>query len=385
MDNLVIQNANVILPGGVEQGASVCIENGVISAITPGAVNGSAYRVLDAAGCYLSPGFIDLHTHGRCLCDTMDNSRESLEIIARDLLSHGTTGFLITTQSAPLERTLEVIKTAVAYIKNPAPDGAAPLGIYMEGPYFAAEKKGAQELDNADTVNLDGLRAMLDAGEGYVRVAALAPELPGAIEAIRMITSRGAAASAGHTNSSYDEAMTAIEAGISLSTHTFNAMRPISHREPSVVGACLTDNRVICEAIADGIHLHPAVLKLLYMTKGAEGVALISDSIAAAGIPDGEYDYGGRGFTVGGGVIRLKDGTIAGSMLNLNSAVRNAVKFTGCPLHEAVNMAALTPAGVIGMGKNRGSIEVGKAADLVLFNDGFEIQTVIIGGRPVSQ
>jgi len=381
MENLIIRNAKAVLPNGIQSGVSVRIINGVIAAVEPDGMDDCGHAVLDAAGLYLTPGFIDLHTHGRCFADAMDANRDSLARIAKDLLCHGVTGFLITTQAASLAHTRKAIEAAVRYIHDPDPDGAVPLGIYLEGPFLSGAKKGAQQLENADSIDLAALCGLLDAGDGHIRVVALAPELPGALSAIERIIAYNAVAAAAHTNCRYNEATAAIDAGITLATHCFNAMRPLDHREPSVLGACLTDARVTCEAIVDGVHLHPAIVKILYLTKDIDRLALISDSVAAAGVPDGEYEYAGRKFTVDGGAIRLPDGTLAGSALSLDAAVRNMMAFTGCPLYKAVATASFTPARVIGIGGQRGSIEAGKAADLLLLDDNIRIRSVFVGGK----
>ena len=381
MEKIVIYNVKAVLTANILNGATVVVEQGKIIAITQEKVNESNCYLVDGQGRYLSPGFIDLHTHGRMMADTMDNDRASLVKISRDLLQHGVTGYLITTRAMPLDYTLKVLKTIVDYIKDPDPKGARPLGIYLEGPYLSDEKKGAQTLDNDDVVSIAGIKALLDAGEGHVKVVALAPELAGADEAIKIITSQGVIASIAHTMSTYEQGLAAIEAGATLATHTFNAMRQLDHKEPGVIAACLNDSRVICEAIVDGYHLHPAIVQLMYQVKGAGKIALISDSVAAVGIPDGDYDYGGRQFTVSQGTVRLADGGLAGSLLSLDAAVRNVRKFTGCSLSTAVEMASLSPAKVIKQANEIGSLEVGKTADLIIFDDDIRIYGAVVNGK----
>jgi len=381
---LIINNARIIAKDEVITGSSVLIEDGIIKIIGPDIPLPVNTAVLNAAGSYLSPGFIDLHTHGRCFSDAMDSSHESLSTIAKDLLKHGVTGFLITTQSAPLDNTLAAIKNAVSYIANPDPEGALPLGIYLEGPFLSDIKKGAQQLNKDDSIDLNALRLMLKAGEGNIRVIALAPELPGAVSAIKEIREQGIVVAAAHTNSSYSEAIIAIQEGLSLATHTFNGMRSLSHREPSVVGACLTDDRITCEVIADGIHLHPAIVKLIYLAKGTDKMVLVSDSVAATGIPDGEYEYGGRKFTVKHGAICLSDGTLAGSALSLDTAVRNVMTYIGCSLPQAVRMATETPARVIGQNDLLGNIETEKRANLILFDDSLSIKSALLAGNLID-
>lgn len=381
MDKLQIVNARVIVPGDILHGVTVLVREGRIAGLSSTAADPAEWKTLDAEGAYLSPGFIDLHNHGRMVADAMEGTREALQKIAAHQLSHGVTGFLITTQSAPLEPTLAVIKAAADYIDAPASDGAQPLGIYLEGPFFSGVRSGAQ-LADASGVDLDALTAMAETGRGHVRVVSLAPELPNAIEAIGMLAGRGVLPAAGHTDSTFEQAAQAICAGLGLATHTFNGMRPLDHREPSVVGACLTDDRVTCEIIADGIHLHPATVKLICRIKGPRNTVLVSDSVAATGIPDGDYDYAGRAVSVKEGVVRLADGTLAGSSLSLDEAVRNVRRFTGCPLHEAVEMASLTPARVLGVSAQKGSIAAGKDADMVLFDEEVSVKTTILGGVP---
>jgi len=398
MEIIKIVNAKVILPEGVRTDVSVLVGDGKILSVTQSAPDGDGKILsvthdapdgdglieLDAAGNYLSPGFIDIHNHGRLYADVMDNSRESLSRIAKDLLSHGVTGFLITTQSAPHEHTLDVIRTSAEYIRDPDPDGAQPLGIYLEGPYFSESKKGAQQIPQYGGVDLRELEELIGAGEGLIRVVALAPELPNATQAIRMLTERGIVASAAHTIADYETAVGAIDAGVSLLTHTFNAMNPLGHREPGVPGACLTDRRVTCEAIVDGLHLHPATVKLIHIVKGSEGIVLISDSVAAAGIPDGVYDYMGMKVTVHKGAVRMPDGTLVGSTISLDTAVRNMSAFTGCSVSEAVTMAAFNPAHLLGFGVEKGAIEAGKDADLIIFDENVNIRSVIAGGKIVN-
>ena len=383
-EKLALINAAVITPGGVLKGMSVVVEGGVITSLNSGEIDTADCRVIDLGGRYLSPGFVDLHTHGRLGADIIDGSRETMSRVAGDLLRYGVTGFLLTTQAMPREQTVSVIKSAVEYIKNPNPDGAKPLGIYLEGPYLASARKGAQLLDGDDRVCMDGLKAMIEAGEGHVRVVAVAPELPGATEAIRFLTERGIVVSAAHTDGGYDTAVKAIDAGVTLTTHTFNAMRPLRHRDPEVVGACLTDERVFCEVISDGIHLHPAIVKLVYLAKGAEGMALISDSVMATGLDDGEYDYAGRKYTVQNGFVRLPDGTLAGSTLSLDAAVRNVMEFTGCDICKAVEMASLTPSRVIGVNDKKGTVEIGKDADIAVLDERLRVSAVILAGRYIE-
>lgn len=383
MDRLLIKNAMVVTQDDLLIDRDVLIEDGHIASLN---YKGDEANLpsIDISGKYLAPGFIDLHTHGRLMADTMDNKRGSLVKIAQDLLRHGVTGFLITTRAMPLEYTIEVIKTAVEYIKDPDPNGALPLGIYLEGPYLADAKKGAQTLDNEDKISSEGIKAMLEAGEGHIKVVALAPELKGAGEIISYLKEKGVTVSAAHTMCEYEETESAIDEGISLATHCFNAMKSIDHKNPGVITACLLDERVTCEAIVDGHHLHPAIVRLLYKTKGSDKVALISDSVAACGIPDGDYDYDGRQFSIKDGTVKTADGGLAGSLLSLDKAVANVINFSCCGLPEACKMASLTPAKVIKAEDRKGSVTEGKDADLVVLDEKLKVSAVFVSGKYYS-
>jgi N-acetylglucosamine-6-phosphate deacetylase len=243
------------------------------------------------------------------------------------------------------------------------------------------EKRGAHDPALLRPVNSKELDLLLELGGGWVQAASLSPELPGALAAIRRLRSAGVVVAAAHSDALYEEAINGINAGVTLSTHTFNGMRTLSHHEPGIVGAVLTDDRVICEVIADGIHLAPAILKLIFRVKGPDRVALISDSVDLNGLPEGRYEVERRSVTVSDGAIRLDDGRLAGSCLSLNTAVRNMTRFTEAGLCQAVRMASLVPARAIGIEGTKGSIAVGKDADLILFDGDINIKEAFIGGK----
>jgi N-acetylglucosamine-6-phosphate deacetylase len=256
------------------------------------------------------------------------------------------------------------------------------LGIYSEGNFFSQEKRGAHNPAwLKSSIEAEDMDAVLNAAGSALKVLALSPELAGAAEAIQRLAKAGIAVSAAHTNAAYAQAMAGINAGITLATHTFNGMRSLHHQEPGILGAVLNDSRVSCELIADGIHLHPSILSLVYKLKGPDNIILISDSVAPNGLPEGVYEAEGRKVTLSGGAIRLEDGRLAGSCLSLDGAVRNMVKLGGISLPEAVQMASRNPARILGLESQKGSIEPGKDADLVLFDDEIWVQGVFIGGN----
>ncbi|QIB27599.1 N-acetylglucosamine-6-phosphate deacetylase [Caloranaerobacter azorensis] len=347
-------------------------------------------KIIDANGNYLSPGFIDIHNHGNFGYDTMNATFESLESMSYFHLKNGVTGFLPTTMTASLKEIKMAIKNVADYIelqnnKNKFKEQKSQvLGLYLEGPYFSQEKKGAHAPRFLKSPEINELKEFLDVSNQTVKIVALAPELPGALEAITYLKSNGIIVSAGHTNATFLEMKTGIDKGITLATHLYNGMRCFSHREPAVVGAVLTDERVFCEVICDGIHLHAAAIELAVKVKGKDKIVLISDAMMATGLEDGEYEIGGQKVYVKRGVARLSDGSLAGSTLTLNKAVYNMVNTVNIPLQDAVRMASLNPAKVIGISDKKGSIEIGKDADLIIFDENIRILTTIVMGNIVS-
>ncbi len=380
MKRLLFKNARIILKDRILPG-NVLVEEGRIACISENDISAENASVVDAKGSYLSPGFIDLHNHGRLGHDALSADPDGLATIAKGQLAHGVTGFLITTSTAPFDQVKKGMETAAEFIRAPHPDMSIPLGIYSEGLYFSVPKRGAHSEDLLRSVSQDEFNTLIDAADDNIKIFSIAPELPGALDGIATLKKKGIVVTAAHSNATYEEAIAGINAGITCATHTFNGMRALDHRQPAVVGACLTDDRVICEAIVDGIHLHPGTVRLMARLKGADGMALVSDSVFGNGLPDGEYDIRERHITIKDGAIRLDNGTLAGSCLSLDAAVRNVMKFADIPLWDAVCMASLTPARVIGMDKTKGSIGVGKDADLVLLSDDLMVQEVYVSGQ----
>ncbi|HAF61687.1 MAG TPA: N-acetylglucosamine-6-phosphate deacetylase [Anaerolineaceae bacterium] len=380
--NQIINNVKIILKDQIIYDNQLLIHDGKIAAITQESLPVDDCLMIDGEGLYLSPGFIDIHNHGNSGFDAMDATTEALETISRFHMKNGVTGFLATTMTASYGETICAIENAVEYSTRVDTQSSQMLGLYLEGPYFSVKKKGAQTEKYITAIHLDELKSYVDCGKGFVKIVALAPELEKSKEAITLLVDKGITVSAGHSYATYEETIAGIENGISEATHMFNGMRNFDHREPGIVGACLLDDRVTCEMICDGIHLHPAAMQIIIKMKGNERVALISDSISANGIPDGVYDYLGLKVTVNNNEVRLPDGTLAGSTLSLNKAVSNLVKMTGVDLPTAVRMASLNPARQIGLSETKGSIEVGKDADIILFDEDINIKRTFIKGVP---
>lgn len=382
----LIRNANIITPYEIKRCSNLAIEDGKIADIFSGEIKDvdSYDEIIDAEGKYLSPGFIDLHNHGNFGHDAMEASYEALESMADFHIKNGITAYLATTMTEHPEKIRAAVKNIGEYIESGSNDSkvkAQVLGIYLEGPYFSMEKKGAQPPEYIKDPDLDEIKELIELSKNNIKVVAIAPELKGAKESIKYLKNEGITISAGHTNATFEEAKTGIDLGITQGTHLYNGMRSYSHREPGVVGAVLTDERVACEMICDGIHLHAGAMDLAVKMKGKEGIILISDAMMATGLQDGKYVLGGQDVYVKEGAARLEDGTLAGSTLTLNKAVYNMVHMVNVPLKDAVRMASLNPAKAIGMDDRKGSIEIGKDADLIIFDEDIKVSKALIKGK----
>jgi N-acetylglucosamine-6-phosphate deacetylase len=335
-------------------------------------------------GCIVAPGFVDIHVHGGGGYDVMEPSPGALDGLSVFLAQGGVTSFLPTTYTAPRDAILEAAR-GVRGAMEKGTKGARILGLHMEGPYISPERCGAQNRDHARRPEIGELDEVDGESGGNLRVVTMAPEVEGALGAITWLNSRGKTAAAGHTDATYEEAVAAFEAGMSHVSHLFNGMRPFHHREPGVVGAALGDGRVTVELIADGFHVHPAALKMAVRLKGAESTALVSDSITPAGLPDGEYDFGGLKISVREDRSLLKSGRLAGSTIRLCDAVRNMVELVGFPLAQAVEMATSTPARIVGVDDRKGSLAPGMDADITVLDRDLSVMLTMVEGRIVHR
>lgn len=385
MSDLLISNARVHYwwEGQPAHTASVYCQDGKIASLQQGdgrTLLPDDMQELDAQGLWLMPGMIDVHQHGGAGFDTMDATRESLIGIASFHARHGVTGFLATTWTDTNERITAALEN-IRQNMGPLPGGATLLGAHLEGPYLNRKKGGAQNLDAIRRADRDEATRWLDIG--VLHIVSLAPEFEENHWLIEECVRRGIKVSIAHTDATYEQAMRGIELGITHSTHTFNAMTPLNHREPGVVGAVMTDERVYCELIADNVHVHPAAGRLLWQAVGLERVVLISDAIRAAGMPDGDYPVDDRVIEVRGGVARLPDGTLAGSTLTLDRGLYNFSKATGVPLWDAGVMVAQVQAYAAGVADCKGKLTVGYDADLILMDDEGNVRATVIGGEVV--
>lgn len=360
--------------------AEVLVDAGRIAGVAPGtdAAVAAGEASVDARGCYVVPGFVDIHFHGCRGADLCDASEEAIREIARYEASRGVTAICPATMTYPEDRLRSVAQAAAAF--SPAPDEAALVGINMEGPFISPDRIGAQNPEYVQRADAAMLHRLQEAAGGLVKLVDIAPEEPGALEFVSEAAGE-ARVSLAHTCTDYETAREAFERGARHLTHLYNAMPGLHHRKPGPIVAAWERPDVTVELICDGVHIHPAMVRLTFGLFGAERVCLISDSMRATGLEDGSYDLGGQQVEVCGNVATLADGTIAGSVTDLAACMRHAVLDMGIPLEDAVRAATLTPARAIGIDDERGSIEVGKVADLVVLDEGLNVKHVILRGE----
>ncbi|OXS56209.1 N-acetylglucosamine-6-phosphate deacetylase [Cohnella sp. CIP 111063] len=380
----VVVNARVAAPAGTIERGYVHIKEDKIAAIGSVAdLAGQAEGVerIDAGGAWLIPGFVDVHVHGGANHDFMDADEEGIREITKFHASNGTTSMLATTLTAPREELTAVIALAADYMSKPMPY-AKLVGVHLEGPFVNVKWKGAQNPAYILPPQPEWLEEWVARFPGVVKLQTLAPEIEGSLDYIEKLAANGIVPSCGHTDATYDQIIAAADRGLRHAVHTFNAMTPLHHRNPGTVGAVLTDDRITAEVIADGHHVHPAGVKLITRAKGVHNVILVTDAMAAAGMPDGDYDLGGLPVHMKCGVARLKENdSLAGSTLTMISAVRFLVREIGVSLEEASLMASANPARQLGLADSIGTLEAGKQADFLLLNDDLDIQSTWIDGK----
>jgi N-acetylglucosamine-6-phosphate deacetylase len=360
----------------------ICVEGNKIRSLGPGQpkkFDADAGITLDCQGLTVLPGFIDLHTHGAKGVEALGMTAPELQELTRFYASHGVTGFLVSPWTAPRELIRESIEVTRSVMGNEI--GSKILGIHLEGPWLNEVFAGAQ----ARELIRPALReeALEYINSGLVRLIAVAPEIPENEWIITECARRGITVSAGHTNATYEQMKKAVSLGVTQVTHCFNAMRPLNHREPGVVGAAFDLPQIRCELICDNIHVNPVVQKLLVNVKGSDAIILITDSMSAAGMPDGDYTFEGAAVTVKDGAARLSDGTLAGSTLTFERGLANIVKASGRPLGEMVKCASLNPARALRMEDHKGQLLKGWDADLVLVDQNLHVKLTMAEGKVV--
>lgn len=371
-----------VFSGGAFTKAAVEVADGRIAALEPseGACALSEGDI-DATGCYVVPGFIDIHFHGCVGADLCDATEEAVRAIARHEASRGVTSICPATMTYPEDLLASVAGTAAAF--EPAADEASLVGINLEGPFISPDKIGAQNPAYVQHADAAMLRRIQEAGDGLVKLVDIAPEEPGALEFVAEVADE-VRVSLAHTCTDYDTARAAFDRGARHMTHLYNAMPGLHHRKPGPIAAAWECSEATVELICDGVHVHPAMARLTFALFGADRICLISDSMRACGLEDGTYDLGGQDVTVRGNVATLADGTIAGSVTDLAACVRHAVREMDVPLEEAVLAATLTPARAIGIDGERGSIEAGKVADLVVLDEDLNVKHVVLRGTQIK-
>ncbi len=372
-----IRNGRILTPAGELREQELVVAEGRIAALRcPGEDGG---EILDAQGLLLAPGLIDLHVHGALGCDVMDATPAALTTMARYFAQHGVTSWLPTTMSASQEAIVAVLD-AVAACPQP-PDGAQHLGVHVEGPYLNCAWRGAQALAALRLPDPQEYGAWL--GSGVVRLITLAPELPGADRLIDAGRRLGIEFAIGHSGADYETVLAAAERGLRQATHTFNGMAGLHHREPGTLGAVLDDDRILAQLIGDGLHVHPAMMRMLLRAKGTERVILISDAMRATGLGDGDFKLGGQAVTVRGGAARTLDGALAGSTVMLDEILRRVMRHAGLSLAQALPMASAVPAAALGLAGRKGTLQAGADADLILLDDEAQVRLTMVAGRVV--
>ncbi len=381
--SLLITNARVILPTAVYARGWLLAEGKTIRVIGKGdAPTYEGAQVIDAGGRTLIPGFVDVHVHGAVGHESMDANPDGLRAMARFYAQHGVTGFFPTTWTAQQSLIMPALEM-IAEMQGPQPDGAAVLAAHLEGPFINAAKRGAQREQDVRRASHEEALAYLDLG--IIQLLVLAPEFEENKWLISEAVKRGVTVSIAHSNATYEQVVAAERLGLSHATHTYNAMVGLGHRDPGTIGAVMTLPDIYCELIADNIHVHPAAMQALYKAKGADRVVLITDAVRGAGMPDGEYLIDDRTVIVKEGAIRLTDGTLAGSTLTMDRALRNFLKATGEPLEKIWQTSSLNGLRSLHMSALKGSIEVGKDADFVLVDGEINVSLTVVEGRIVYQ
>lgn len=380
MSTLVIHCGTLVLPHETLKDVSLVALDGVVQQITAERVELDNALLVDASSSNVIPGFVDIHVHGALDYDTMDATPAALEVMSRFFASHGVTSFLPTTMTAEradIDAALDNIK----FVMEHGVSGAQVLGAHIEGPYLNVKQCGAQPPHLIRPANREEYSSWFD--RDVARLITIAPEIAENSDLIDDALLAHVAVAIGHSDADHATAQRCFARGVNQATHTFNGMRGMHHREPGTAGAVLANDHVIAQLIADYVHVHPAVMKIIYKCKSAAGVALITDAIEAVGLGDGEYMLGVQHVTVKDGQARIEGGSLAGSTLTMDMALRNIIAATGCGLNDAVTMCSLTPARSIGMHTRKGNLAPGYDADVTILDADLRVQQTIVGGRTV--
>ncbi|MCH7322461.1 N-acetylglucosamine-6-phosphate deacetylase [Solibacillus sp. MA9] len=383
METLLITNITIVNCDERKELCDIYIENGKIIDIGQ-SLKKEATKIIDCKqqSLFLLPGFIDIHIHGANGFDTMDSSQQAIEKISKHLVKEGVTSFLATTMTQSVEN----IEAALVNLKNYEDhfEGAQLLGAHVEGPFVSVKRAGAQPVEFMQPPSISLLKHWHTLCDGVIKIMTLAPELENGLELVTMLRKLNIIASIGHSDATMEEVQAAVEAGVTQATHLYNQMRPFHHRDPGVVGAALQDDQILVELIVDFIHSHPKAVNLAYKVKGAKRIILITDAMRAKGLPYGEYDLGGQIVYVTENGAHLEDGTLAGSVLTMEQAVKNMKTITNCSLEEIVAMSSSNAAQQL-QETTKGRIAVGYEADLVLVDSEVTVCKTIRKGKVVYE
>ena len=384
MAHLALTHARLVTPFRVADNHTVLVHDGRIVRVgTPNEVHVPDDAVVeDLTGLTVAPGFVDLHVHGGAGYDFADADPEAIEEACRFHVRHGTTSLLATLALTEPEEFLRRIERLATACSRGA--GQRVLkGTHLEGPFVNPQISGALNPEHVWPASTENWAKLEKVAGASLKLMTIARELPGALEVMRVAARRGVVLALAHSKAPFEQIEVAIDNGLTQVTHMFNAMDPMHHRRPGVVTGALLCNELKVHLIADGLHVHPAVMRLLLNVKGASGIVLITDAVRASGMPDGEYELTGRSVQVTDGRVTLSDGTLAGSSVTMEEAVRVMVEQAGASLTDAVRMASLNGARVLGIDRTKGSLAVGKDADLVVLDNGFRVHMTIVGGEIV--
>jgi N-acetylglucosamine-6-phosphate deacetylase len=357
---------------------SIIVDDTHIQAVEENSVS-QLGSIIDATGMIITPGFIDVHTHGGGSYNLQTTDAKEIRAYARWVPQTGVTSFLITIVGVPGSIPEEQLRTAIEVLDDQR-NGAEPLGIHLEGPYISVAKRGAHLPSWLRMPDESETEQLLTLTDGYLRLLTLAPELPGASAMIRRLVNAGVTVSMGHTNATYEQSLEAIKLGVTHVTHCFNAMRPLLHRAPGPIAAIVQSEQARGELIADGVHVHPAVMNALVKLLGPGRIIVITDALAGAGASESTFDFAGQPAKVIRGAARLTDGTLTGSVLTMDQALRNMLQMTDVTLQQAVGMLTLNPAVAAQVSHRKGRLRAGYDADVLIFDQSLALQATFCKG-----
>jgi len=380
MAELTIMAGSALIGEVLTGPITISVSAGRISDIAPGRESREPdATTIDASDAVVVPGLIDIHTHGADGVQFIDGNPADLDRLSSFYAEHGVTGYLATIGGSR-KHILAGIAAVRAHLRTTAPPGARCLGIHLEGPFISPEALGAFQPSSVAPADVGLLGDFVELAGGHLKLITVAPEIPGAAELLEAARRFGVRCSAGHSVATAEQTTAAVDAGLRSVTHMFNAMGPFHHRTPGIQGVALTDQRLVAEVIADGVHVHATAVQLLARAKGKDGVALVTDSIGATGLDDGDYFFEEQQVTLEDGAARLSDGTLAGSTLTMDAAVTNFARCADITWEDAVHCATAVPARLLGMADHTGAVAVGMDADLVAFTSDRRVAWTMVGG-----